>query len=281
MESKLRDWADAASDDEGSAPENQNDHNNNSSDPYAPQQRQREPQREMEQPHRQNHTDIPMAGPYWAFVGNLRFNLDENAIGNYFHNGGCAVKDVVLKLDDQGKSRGFALVEFIDRDSLLLAFKANGESLGSRPIKVDYHSIKSNRGGYERGDGDRNNRDNGGREETGPSWSRGQKREPSATPPQGDISRQNSRGNDRVGDRGGGGGGSPRGGSNRDRSSRDNEPVAAAVRPKLILAARKVPLEGEEQPAPRVSDIFGGGKPHDESKYEVRAQATHFLTLLL
>lgn len=256
MESKLRDWADAASDDEGSAPENQNDDNNNSSDPYAPQQKQREPEREIEQPYRQNHTDIPMGGPYWAFVGNLKFNLVENDIGNYFHGGGCAVKDVMMKLDEQGKSRGFALVEFMDRESLLQSFKANGEMLGSRPIKVDYHS-----------NSDRRDRGNHGREETGNSWSRAPKREPSASTSQGDISRQNSRGSDRGGDRGGGG--SPRGNNNRDRSSRESEQASPAVRTKIVLAPRKVPLEGEEQPAPRVSDIFGGGKPHDENKYEV------------
>ena len=79
-----------------------------------------------------------------------------------------------------------------------------------------------------------------------------------------------NRSNDNRGDRGDNRGerGDNRGGSGGG-NRRESEQPPPAVRPKIILAARKVPVEGSEAPVSKVSDIFGGGKPHDENKYEV------------
>lgn len=46
-------------------------------------------------------------------------------------------------------------------------------------------------------------------------------------------------------------------------------PAAPAVRPKLNLAPRTLPLEIIGKPEVKKAEIFGGGKAHDEAEYEV------------
>lgn len=212
-----------------------------------------------------------MNGPFFAYVGNLPYNISEREVGEFFVRGDCDVQDVIIKLDDQGRGRGYAHVEFKNRESLLKSFEANGYEIGQRSIKVDYHPVKqkNDRGGRMGGGGDRDrDRNDNIREETEVSWVRAPRREPAPLPPKSDSNRPIVRGNapdrgDRGSDRG-----ATRGVSNRDRPAREQE-QPPAVRPKIVLAPRKINVEGEEQPAARVSDIFGGGKPHDENKYEV------------
>jgi RNA recognition motif-containing protein len=117
------------------------------------------------------------------FVGNLPFSVDQNTIGNHFDNGGCAVLDVIINMDQDNRPRGFAHVEFKDRESLILAMSASGSSIGGREIKVDFNVGKSKNdrggrmGGGDRGsDRDRGDR-GGGREETELSWNRAPKRD--------------------------------------------------------------------------------------------------------
>ena len=283
-----RNWADdESSDDEDHTQDNQSDDKN--VDPNAPQaslQQEREQGRrketgqdtgrDMQQaPSSRNSTsDIPMTGPFVAFVGNLPFDTTENDVGNFFHDGGCNVDRITIKLDDSGKSRGFAHVEFSDRKSLILSFDANGARFGGRDMKVDYQSSrsKSDRGGRSGGgdrDGDRRDRNSSQRDETEMPWDR----KATPLPPKNDdrSSRRGSerdnrdnRGGDNRNDRS-----DNRGGGNVGSSRKETEQLPPAVRPKIILAPRKVPLEGSEAPIAKVSDIFGGGKPHDENKYEV------------
>ena len=322
----LRNWADDGSDEEDGPSEEQED-KNSGPDPTAPQanlQKEREDRRVQDrdqqgqgqgqgqaQNPRSNYNDIPMNGPFVAFVGNLPFNITVNELGNFFHGGGCHVADVVIKVDEFKKPRGFAHVTFEDRDSLIEAFKATGCLLGGREIKVDFNSNKSsprggrmggdrdNRGGGGGGggggdrDGGRESGRDGGREETEVSWVRAPK--PVPVPPKPELRRNDSRDSrdgrdnrDNRGERDNRGGNSNNSRDNRDnrdnRDVRDNRhgpsprnsnrdadqaPTPPAVRPKIVLAPRNIPLEGVEVSA-KVSDIFGGGRPQDENKYEVR-----------
>jgi translation initiation factor 4B len=207
--------------------------------------------------------EVPTSGPFMAYVGNLPFNVTDNTIGNFFDKGGCDVADVIVKLDNDGRPRGFALVEFKNRDSLIRALGADGENLGGRNIKVDVDTKKKSSSGRS-GGGDR-----GGPEI---SWDRAPKRENDSNPPRPDSSR---RGNDR--DRGDGdrrGGDRDRGGNrgdrDRDAPSRDTDPtLPTMVRKKIVIAPRSIPVGDAATTAAKVSDIFGGGAAHDANKYEV------------
>ena len=338
---KKGDWADADSSDDEKAPKQGNSHNDERDhDPNAPQprlQQEREMNRDRDQgrnqgrdnrqapsPRNNNNSEIQMTGPFVAYVGNLAFSATTHDIGNFFHNGGCNVSEVTILMDEGGKPRGFAHVEFGDRESLISSFEADGHELLGRKLKVNYQYMKSKGGdrggrmgggmgggGDRGGDRDRDNRNEGNREETERNWDRAPK---AVLPPKPDVrtarrDERNDRGDARDGDRGGGDRGGDRsynrgnergnergndrnerggggGGGNRINSNRDTEPslpAPPAVRQKIILAPKKVAVEGEEVTAPvsKVSDIFGGGRPHDENKYEVRTYECPCLIRLL
>jgi translation initiation factor 4B len=189
--------------------------------------------------------DIPTSGPFVAYVGNLPYNVSDNTVGNFFDQGGCDVQDVIIKLDNDGRPRGFALVEFKNRESLVKALGADGENLSGRNIKVDV-DVKRNKSSSGRpGGGDR-----GGPEI---SWDRAPKRDNDTNPPRPDSSRRsNDRdgGDRRGGDRDSGGN---RGDRGRDGPSRDVEPpLPNAVRKKIVIAPRSIPVEGAAAPAAKV-----------------------------
>ena len=262
-----KDWADddSASDDDES-PSSGKHEEDDAIDPHAPQTKGQLPylkQSNVREPSHQRD-DIPMNGPFFASVSNLPYAATDNDVGNHFHNGGCHVVNVFIKYDDQNNSKGFAQVEFGDRDSLILSLKAHGTRILGRDIKVDVfvQNSRSDRGGRMNNDRDRGG-DGRDRGETEVSWTRAPRRETSSQSHQSDQTRQNMRGN---GDRGT----SSRPGGNRDRPMRENEqPAAPAVRPKIILDARKANPETDPVLLKKNSDIFGGGKPHDGNKYEV------------
>ena len=262
-----KDWADddSASDDDES-PLSGKHEEDDAIDPHAPQIKEQLPylkQSNVREPSHQRD-DIPMNGPFIATVSNLPYAAKQNEVGNHFHLGGCNVIAVNVRYDDQNNSKGFAHVEFEDRESLLKSLSAHGSKILGREIKVDVfvQNSRSDRGGRMNNDRDRGG---AGRDrETEVSWTRAPRRETSSQSHQSDQTRQNVRGN---GDRGT----SSRASGNRDRPIRENDqPAAALVRPKIILDARKTNSESEPILAKPNSDIFGGGKPHDGNKYEVR-----------
>ena len=129
MSAAQQNWAEADSDDE-----NHGRGGNDRRDQYPQndsyqQSRQREPRPPT------TAADVPMQGPFVAFIGNLPFSAVENDIGDYFHNGGCDVKDVMIKMGDDGRPRGMALVEFANRESLVKALSANGTNMMGRDIR--------------------------------------------------------------------------------------------------------------------------------------------------
>jgi RNA recognition motif-containing protein len=172
--------------------------------------------------------------------------VDENKLGDFFHHGGCNVKDVQIPQRD-GQSRGFALIEFIDRESLVKALTAHDAELDKRRITVSVSEKTQQRGDRGGGgrDGGRHGRGDGreGREDSGPSWSRGEARP-------GGGGRGNARDNR-----------SPRGGPVTQPGVVGT--TAPATRPLVKIQPRQVPL-GESRGRVSNSSIFGEGKPRDE-----------------
>lgn len=71
-----------------------------------------------------------------VFVGNLSYNSDESSIRSFFESCG-AVKDVRVAMRPDGKSKGFAHVEFEDEKGAQAACKKNNSDLDGRRVKVD------------------------------------------------------------------------------------------------------------------------------------------------
>jgi RNA recognition motif-containing protein len=81
------------------------------------------------------HVPIPNAPPYTAYIGNLPFNVTEDALAEYFH--GLDVKEIrLVKLPD-GRSKGFAFVEFQSVDDLTQCLTANGSDFQGRNMTVE------------------------------------------------------------------------------------------------------------------------------------------------
>eukprot|EP00808_Paulinella_micropora_P024201 g22739.t1 len=72
-----------------------------------------------------------------AFVLNLPYEVDEDAIKDVFSLCG-EVKEVRLARTKQGKSKGFAYVEFTSEDAVNMAIEAvNGTTMGDRKLTVE------------------------------------------------------------------------------------------------------------------------------------------------
>lgn len=80
------------------------------------------------------------------FVGNLPFNITEEKLKEIFEKYG-EIKSLKLITDrDTGKSRGFAFVEYADKDSANKAIKEyNGQTLDGRSIVVKVANDKAAR----------------------------------------------------------------------------------------------------------------------------------------
>jgi RNA recognition motif-containing protein len=98
---------------------------------------------------------------FTVHVSNLPYSVDDITLGNFFVDGQCNVKDVIMHVDRETKrSRGSAHVEFLDQASMDKALTANGVDFGGRALSV---TIAEDRKGF-RGGGDR---DRGGRQSGG------------------------------------------------------------------------------------------------------------------
>jgi RNA recognition motif-containing protein len=81
------------------------------------------------------HVPIPNSPPYTAYIGNLPFNVTEDSLADFFQ--GLDVKDIrLVKLPD-GRSKGFAFVEFETVDGLTQSLTANGGDFGGRNMTVE------------------------------------------------------------------------------------------------------------------------------------------------
>ena len=206
---------------------------------------------------------MPSGPPFMAYVGNLPFSATDNDVGDFFYNGGCDIKNVNIKVGDDGRPRGFATVEFADRDSLAKALTATGANFGGRQLRVDIDTKKPPRG---EGRGGESRREGGGfrdRDGAGATsqdggdevWSRAApRREPAKVPPPAKVPKPAAR----------------RGEDGADTAGAAAPPAPPASRPIIKLQPRTLPVDAVGQlPGVPNQSIFGGGKPHDEKTYEV------------
>jgi len=196
------------------------------------------------------------------------FSINENQLGGFLTSIGCDVKHInIHRLD--GRSRGFAHVEFFDRKSLEIAVNQNGTTFEGRYLKVDVSQGRKSKSLYndDRGENNPRDRQRDRRDQTG-YGNKFQNRENNNGgyhPAERDQRRASN-----YGGRGGSGG------RNVDGNSAEIPPEGIpspapvpTVRPKLELKARTLPIEAVGKPAQTATSIFGEGKPRDEAAYEV------------
>ncbi|OQR92070.1 hypothetical protein ACHHYP_04110 [Achlya hypogyna] len=117
---------------------------------------------------------VPDRPPFKSYVGNLPYQMNEDDLADFFK--GLNVIDVHIPQDYQtGRPKGFAYVEFGDRESLVQALTADGDLIDKRPIRIDVAGEKKGgrdtfgkRGGdrgYDRGYGQRDGGDRYQRDE--------------------------------------------------------------------------------------------------------------------
>lgn len=111
-----------------------------------------------------NRVEIePGTRPPWkAFIGNLPFNCIESEIQGFLGVDLQKIKFTEIICNEQGDSKGFAYVEFTDRETLLQALERDGAGLGHRRIRVDFagdrNRVRNNRA-RTFSDRERNDRD--------------------------------------------------------------------------------------------------------------------------
>jgi nucleolin len=86
------------------------------------------------------------------FVGNLGYRTNEDTVAQFF--GDCGeVKAVRVAYDQDGRSRGFAHVEFAETTSIDTAMAKAGQEIEGRAIRVDFSGNKKSDGGSRGGFG--------------------------------------------------------------------------------------------------------------------------------
>lgn len=78
-----------------------------------------------------------------VFVGSLSYSTTNDSLREFFADCG-EIKDVRVGMRPDGKSKGFAHVEFTDEAGAQAAIKKHDETLDGRRIKVDMAQRKSN-----------------------------------------------------------------------------------------------------------------------------------------
>jgi len=234
------------------------------------------------------HVPIPNAPPYTAYIGNLPFNVTEESLAEFFD--GLDVKEIrLVKLPD-GRSKGFAFVEFHTVDGLSQSLTANGGDFGGRNMTVEVQPPRTG-GSYGASSfGSSGEADDKGR--WGPSSGQG----PAST--LGSQTQARTFDRDNQGGRTGGsyvprtqhGGERPQfgaGGGSRDFDGEDRqwrgnprpEPVhqqpVSNVRPKLDLKPRTVTDDSNRvsSASSTSEDPFGGPIDQDKLKRQAEMQA--------
>ena len=104
------------------------------------------------------------------FVGNLDFNVTEEAVRSLFERYGQVNSARIMTDRDTGRSRGFAFVEMPNNNEADAAIAAlNGKDSGGRSLTVNEARPKTERGGGPRGGGRRDDRGQG-RQPREPRW---------------------------------------------------------------------------------------------------------------
>ena len=185
-----------------------------------------------------------------GFVSSVSSSVSREDIGLYFEQKGCNILNLAVKPADDARYV-VARVIFADQESLDIFLKLDGDKFKGNAIRtgktLESRSVSSN----NQGRGGRHPADVGGY---------GGRRGPRGS------SRDDHNGSKRNDFRGRGG---------NTRSGREvtvdvqTVPPVPVVRPKLILQPRTLPIENIGKVEDNKTDIFGGGKAHDDLQYEV------------
>lgn len=70
------------------------------------------------------------------YVGNLPYNVLEEALTNLFSQFGTVTSVVLIKDRETGKPKGFGFVEFSTEDAANNALQLDGNEFGGRALKV-------------------------------------------------------------------------------------------------------------------------------------------------
>jgi hypothetical protein len=88
-----------------------------------------------------DQSKLPTEGPYVAYVGNLSFDVSQQAIADFF--GDSIIEDIKLINDrETGKFKGFGYVTFYKLEGLKHALSLGGQDLLHRAVKVDISERK-------------------------------------------------------------------------------------------------------------------------------------------
>lgn len=68
-------------------------------------------------------------------MGNLSFRLTEDDVADFI--GPQGIKDIRFPRDFENRPKGFAYVEFYEKEQLVEALKLDGDSLDGRHVKLD------------------------------------------------------------------------------------------------------------------------------------------------
>ncbi|OAJ34441.1 RNA recognition motif domain-containing protein [Piscirickettsia salmonis] len=70
------------------------------------------------------------------YVGNLPYSADDQSLEELFSQFGAITSVKVIQDRETGRSKGFAFVEFDEKDAAEAALKLDGQDNGGRPMKV-------------------------------------------------------------------------------------------------------------------------------------------------
>jgi RNA recognition motif-containing protein len=90
------------------------------------------------------------------FIGNLSFNVSENAVRSLFEEYGAVGRVTIVTDRDTGQQRGFAFVEMgVDAEAARAIESLNGRELNGRAMTVNKARPKTDRGSGGSGYGGR------------------------------------------------------------------------------------------------------------------------------
>lgn len=88
------------------------------------------------------------------FCGNLGFNTQPDTLRQFFSSCGD-IKDVRVAMNEEGRSRGFAHIEFESNEGAKAALALNGQQVDGRDVRLDLSNSGGGRGGRGGRGGDR------------------------------------------------------------------------------------------------------------------------------
>jgi hypothetical protein len=262
MSNQKIDWAD----DEGSSDDEDSVDEQPQKESVVEETRQPERKQEsippVKQQQRQQNRSVPDRPPFLAYVGNLNYAVTVDMLGDFFHKGGCYVKDVVLQTKEDGQPRGAAIVEFGDRESLVNALDAHDVNFEGRRLHVAV-SDRNNRRDKTKGKGRERDRERVTERDRERVTERDRDRGDRRSHRGGQDSREEWSRNEQRGGR-----------NNNNKSSRGPPPPpnpsstdsseVVQTRKKLELTPRQAPINSIGERVAE-SSIFGEGKPREEN----------------